>query len=167
VLARLSGDRWSIGAISAGDAKTLSTPPNALGGGHWLADLIKDAPGTGRPDVVHTTSTLGSLSVAVPQNGGFAAIRCPARPGRTSCYQSILHVPDTSLSLTPTRTVNVQRGASFTVSAEFTLLSPRTVTDVRLAPQAPSGWTVTGTPVIAREPRAKREAHRNGDGQSR
>ena len=149
VLARRSGDRWFVGAISAGSAETLTAPLNALGGGRWLADVVKDAPGTGRPDVVHTASTVTSLSAAVPPNGGFAAVLCPATPGRTSCYQPIPHVPDTSLTLTPSGPVDVERGASFTVSAEFTMLSPRTVRDVRLAPQAPPGWTVTGAPVTA------------------
>jgi alpha-glucosidase len=150
VLARRSGDRWFVGAIAAGEAKTLTASLSALGGGQWLADVVRDAPGTERTDVVHETSKLRSLSVAVPKNGGFAAVLCPARPGRTSCYEPIVEVPETTLTLNPAGPLDLRRGATFTVSAEFSVVSPRTVRDVELAPKAPAGWTVTGAPVKAR-----------------
>jgi alpha-glucosidase len=93
VIARRHGDRWFIGAISAGNARALDAPLARLGRGPWLVDIVHDAPGTGRADLVHeTTRNNGSdpIHVEVPANGGFAAIVCPARQGRTSCYDSAL-----------------------------------------------------------------------------
>ncbi|MGF6710299.1 alpha-glucosidase [Luteibacter sp. W1I16] len=89
IFARRSGDRWFIGAISAGPARRLSVPLSSLGVGPWHADIVRD--GSGRGDVVRTAQNVtadGSLSFDVPVNGGFAAILCPAAKGQfaNGCY---------------------------------------------------------------------------------
>ena len=82
VLARRSGTDWFVGAVTATGAQTLTVPLGFLGSGQWLADVYRDGP-TGL--VVKTQAVSGSLSVAVPNQGGFAARICPARPGAVSC----------------------------------------------------------------------------------
>ncbi|HEY9130674.1 MAG TPA: glycoside hydrolase family 97 catalytic domain-containing protein [Dyella sp.] len=89
-IARRSGNLWFIGAIAAGPAHRFTVPLAALGGQRWLVDILQDGPGENRTDVVHSTRELAagdSLSLDVRENGGFAAVACPARPGLTSCYQ--------------------------------------------------------------------------------
>ena len=90
VIARRSGDRWFIGGIRAGEAKTLMASLAVLGKGPWLVDLIQDPAGTERADVVHRTSSeagAASITVDVRKDGGFAAIVCPAEARRSSCYE--------------------------------------------------------------------------------
>ncbi|MBP2324519.1 hypothetical protein JOF56_004904 [Kibdelosporangium banguiense] len=150
VFARRNGDRWFVGGIALGGARTMTVPLSFLGSGSWLVETIKD--GSGRSDVVRTTSVHSSadtLSVPVPENGGFAAVICPVTPGRTSCYQPIAQVPDTSLTVTPAGSVTVTPGSSFEVTGSFTNSSMRPLTDVELKPSVPAGWTVTGAPVTA------------------
>jgi hypothetical protein len=90
IFARRSGDRWFVGAISAGPARRLSVPLSSLGVGPWHADIVRD--GSGRDDVVRTAQNVtadGSLSFDVPRNGGFAAILCPVAKGQfaNGCYR--------------------------------------------------------------------------------
>jgi alpha-glucosidase len=87
-MARRSGDRWFIGAISATPARTLAFSLAALGPGPWLVDVVHDAPGPARADAVHevVTVTTGGLAYALRENGGFAAVACPAVAGRKTCY---------------------------------------------------------------------------------
>jgi hypothetical protein len=82
VLARRSGTDWFVGAITATGAQTLTVPLSFLGAGSWLADVYSDGP-TGL--VVTSQPVNGTLSVAVPAQGGFSARICPVAPGRTSC----------------------------------------------------------------------------------
>jgi alpha-glucosidase len=84
VLARRNGTNWYVGAITAGTARTVTTPLSFLATGTWLADVYSD----GSKGLVLTTQkvTSGStLSVKVPTNGGFSVVLCPARPGATTC----------------------------------------------------------------------------------
>jgi hypothetical protein len=73
VLARRSGDDWFVGAITSGDARTLTVPLSFLGTGDWVADLYHDG-ADNRTMVLDTSpvSASGSLSVPVLANGGFA-----------------------------------------------------------------------------------------------
>lgn len=90
IFARRSGDRWFIGAISAGPARRLSVPLASLGVGPWHADIVRDD--SGRGDVVRTARNVtadGTLSFDVFANGGFAAILCPLAKGQfaNGCYR--------------------------------------------------------------------------------
>ncbi|MGA6162135.1 glycoside hydrolase family 97 catalytic domain-containing protein [Amycolatopsis magusensis] len=147
-LARRNGDRWFVGAITAGPARTVSTPLSFLGEGEWLVETVRDVPGSPRSDVQRESRVLratDTLSHAVPANGGFAAIACPATPGRTSCDKPIQHVPGTSLTITPQDAGDRSPGSTFEISADFT--ADRPVRDAVLAPSVPEGWAVAGQPV--------------------
>lgn len=153
ILARRSSDRWFVGAIAAGEARTLRAPLDFLGGGRWLVELLRDDADASRGEDVRRNSSIrtsrDTLAVDVPENGGFAALICRARPGRTTCDEPVRLAPETTLAITPGAVGDVQPGTSFEVSAEFTLESDRTVRDVVLRPHAPEGWTVEGEPVTA------------------
>ncbi|SMD06586.1 glycoside hydrolase family 97 catalytic domain-containing protein [Kibdelosporangium aridum] len=150
VFARRNGERWFVGGIAVGGARTMTAPLNFLGPGPWLVETIRD---NGRSDVTRTSSRMSAsdtLSVQVPANGGFAAVICPATEGRTTCYNSIPQVPATSLTITPTNSVTAKPGSTFEVTGSFTVNSIRPVMDVVLKPTAPEGWTVAGNPVTTR-----------------
>ncbi|MFJ1969553.1 glycoside hydrolase family 97 catalytic domain-containing protein [Streptomyces sp. NPDC087903] len=86
VLARRSGNRWFLGGVYAGAAHTAGVPLS-IGSGRWLVQTIRD----GVDGLVQDRQVLrggDTLSVDVVDNGGFAGIACPWRPGLTSCYKS-------------------------------------------------------------------------------
>ncbi|MFI6094720.1 glycoside hydrolase family 97 catalytic domain-containing protein [Lentzea sp. NPDC051213] len=144
VVARRSGDRWFLGAIATGQARTIQVPLSFLGTGQWLVETVRDDLSQARADVkrdAQTLSTSQTLSVAVPRDGGFAAIIC--RP-RTTCDQPIPKVPATTLNVTPAG-LDAAKGTSFEVSGTFS--SSADVSDVVLTVAPPAGWTVTGAPV--------------------
>jgi alpha-glucosidase len=85
VLARRSGQRWFLGGVFAGAARTAAVPLS-LGPGRWLVETIRD----GADGLVQDRQVLrggDTLSVDVVANGGFAALACPWRPGLTTCYR--------------------------------------------------------------------------------
>ncbi|MGX1479707.1 UNVERIFIED_CONTAM: alpha-glucosidase [Streptomyces canus] len=85
VLARRSGERWFLGGVFAGAARTAAVPL-ALGPGRWLVETIRD----GADGLVQDRQVLrggDTLSVDVVANGGFAALACPWRPGLTTCHR--------------------------------------------------------------------------------
>jgi alpha-glucosidase len=143
VFAKRSGDRWFVGGIEAGPAKTVDAPLGFLGHGRWLADTLRDGP-SGLVREKTTVNADGRLSVPVAKNGGFVTILCPARPGRTTCDQEIRQVPRTQLSVTP----STAEGTTVQVSATFVLPEGAPLHDVELGPVAPAGWQVTGKPVF-------------------
>ncbi|WP_181774986.1 glycoside hydrolase family 97 catalytic domain-containing protein [Amycolatopsis pittospori] len=145
-VARRNGERWFVGGISTGDARTVRTPLGFLGGGQWLVETVRDSAAP-RGDVVRDRQVLRSsdaLSVSVPRDGGFAVIACRYRPGLTTCDQPITRVPATTLTVSPDQT-DVPKGSSFEVTASFT--STADVRDVVFRAAPPAGWTVTGAPV--------------------
>ncbi|WP_460441650.1 glycoside hydrolase family 97 protein [Amycolatopsis stemonae] len=73
VFARRSGDRWFVGALSAGPAKTVDVPLGFLDHGRWLADTLRDGP-SGLLRERSEVSADGRLSVPVAANGGFVTI---------------------------------------------------------------------------------------------
>ncbi len=146
VVARRSGERWFAGAIAAGEARTIQAPLSFLGGGQWLVEVVRDA-GQARGDLVRDSRVLratDTVSVAVPRNGGFAAMICRYRPGLQTCDQPITQLPGTSLTITPSQ-VDAPKGSSFDVTATFSASAD--VRNVVLQVAPPSGWTVTGAPV--------------------
>jgi len=85
VLARRSGDRWFLGGVYAGAARTAQVPLS-LGAGRWLVETVQD----GADGLVQDRQVLrggDTLSVDVVANGGFAGLACPWRPGVTTCYR--------------------------------------------------------------------------------
>ena len=77
--------RWFVGAVLPGVARTVSVPTSFLGGsGNWLVETITD----GSADLTRSSRTVTAgtaLSVAIAANGGFAMQICPATAGRTTC----------------------------------------------------------------------------------
>jgi alpha-glucosidase len=85
VLARRGGDRWFLGGVYAGAARTAGVPLT-IGPGRWLVETVRD----GADGLVKDRQVLrggDTLSVDVVGNGGFAGIACPWRPGLTTCYR--------------------------------------------------------------------------------
>jgi len=75
VLARRSAERWFIGGIATGPARTLHVPLERLDGTIWRAWIVEDGPAgelRGRETVVDQ-----ALTVGIQDNGGFAAILAP------------------------------------------------------------------------------------------
>lgn len=85
VLARRSGDRWFLGGVYAGAARTAEVPLS-LSPGRWLVETIQD----GADGLVQDRQVLrggDTFTVDITTNGGFAALACPWRPGVTTCYR--------------------------------------------------------------------------------
>ncbi|MCC5474701.1 glycoside hydrolase family 97 protein [Streptomyces barringtoniae] len=85
VLARRSGDRWFLGGVYAGGARTAEVPLR-IGPGRWLVETIRD----GADGLVQDRQVLrggDTFSVGITANGGFAGIACPWHPGITTCYR--------------------------------------------------------------------------------
>ncbi|MFJ8636258.1 glycoside hydrolase family 97 catalytic domain-containing protein [Streptomyces sp. NPDC093568] len=85
VLARRGGDRWFLGGVYAGAARTAEVPL-AVGPGRWLVETVED--GTG--GLVRDRQVLrggDTLRVDVVAGGGFAGIACLWRPGITTCHR--------------------------------------------------------------------------------
>jgi alpha-glucosidase len=85
VLARRSGDRWFLGGMYAGAARTAEVPLS-LGSGRWLVETIRD----GADGLVQDRRVLrggDTFTVDVTTNGGFAALACPWRPGVVTCHR--------------------------------------------------------------------------------
>lgn len=149
VVARRSGDRWFVGAVAAGDPRTLRASLGFLGGGQWLVEVVRD--GEGRGDVrrdARIARSSAALEVAVPRNGGFAAVICPYLPGMLTCDRPVVPVPATTLAVTPSEVVDAVKGSTFEVTGTFT--AEAAIEDVVLTAAAPEGWTVTGAPVERR-----------------
>ncbi len=147
-VARRAGDRWFVGAIATGDARTARTPLGFLGAGQWLVETVRDA-SAARGDVVRDRQVLRSsdaLSVSLQRNGGFASVICRYRPGLQTCDQPITRVPATTLTISPTR-LDAAKGSSFEVTGSFT--GTADVRNVVFRAVPPPGWTVTG-PAVTR-----------------
>lgn len=85
VLARRDGDRWFLGGVYAGAARTAEVPLS-IGPGRWLVETIRD----GADGLVQDRQVLrggDTFTVDVVTNGGFAAIACPWKRGVTTCYR--------------------------------------------------------------------------------
>lgn len=83
-IGRRVGDRWFVGAVLSGAARTVSVPTGFLAAGTWLVETVTD----GAAGLTRTSRTITAgapLSIAVVANGGFAAKICPAVPGTTTC----------------------------------------------------------------------------------
>jgi alpha-glucosidase len=146
VLARRGGDRWFVGGISAAAAHTVAVPLGFLGDGRFLAETLRD----GDHGLVRETRIVrAGDTLAVPEraDGGFVTVLC-AYTGVSTCDRPLRRVPATTLSVTPAE-AQVRAGDTVEVTATFVLPSGGPLTDVRLAPAPPGGWTVSGAAVTA------------------
>lgn len=152
VLARRSGERWFVGAMSDAPRGTSRLDTSFLGDGQWLLDIVEDRGGKLRHRTRSVTAG-DAVRIPVESDGGFAAVACPATDRRSSCYADVPRVPSAVLTVTPADTVDLEAGTDATVevSADFAVGSEGTLTDVRVRPEAPAGWTVTGPDVTAAE----------------
>ncbi|MEV6057621.1 glycoside hydrolase family 97 N-terminal domain-containing protein [Streptomyces sp. NPDC052107] len=85
VLARRSGDRWFLGGVYAGAARTAEVPL-WIGPGRWLVETIRDG-ADGLVQDRRVVSGGDAFGVDITANGGFAGIACPWHPGITTCYR--------------------------------------------------------------------------------
>jgi hypothetical protein len=158
VIARRSADRWFVGGILAGASDTMKAPLGFLGKGSWLLETIGDSDG-GLQRTVRTVTAADTLEVPAAENGGFAAVACPAAKGRTDCEQPVVTAPATSLTLDPASTTAAP-GASVPVGASFVLPQGGTLRHVRMTldrDRLPAGWTATGQDVTRGSLRAGEE----------
>ena len=86
VVARRSGKRWFVGAITGSDGRTLDIPLGFLGGDDlWRARIVADAPEAWvsperATEDTWTVRPIGKLTAHMAPGGGFAAILEPAAP---------------------------------------------------------------------------------------
>ena len=84
VVARRSGKRWFVGAITGDDGRTLDIPLGFLGGdGLWKARIVADSPeawvSPERADEdAWTARPAGKLTARMVPGGGFVAILEPS-----------------------------------------------------------------------------------------
>ncbi|MGO4299423.1 glycoside hydrolase family 97 catalytic domain-containing protein [Leifsonia sp. RAF41] len=79
VIARRSRDRWFVGGIATGPARTLRIPLDRLGDGPFDAWVVGDDTTGGGRGLSETRATVQQhLTVPVGRDGGFAAILVPA-----------------------------------------------------------------------------------------
>jgi hypothetical protein len=78
VVARRSGDRWFVGCIATGPARTISFDTTTLLDGKIDAWIVADEPARGRA-LLETTvlAHSGTISIDIATNGGFAAVLTP------------------------------------------------------------------------------------------
>ena len=85
-MARRSGKRWFVGAVTGSESRTLDIPLDFLGGdGLWRARIVADAPEAWvSPERANedtwTVRSVGKLTAHMAPGGGFAAILEPAAP---------------------------------------------------------------------------------------
>jgi alpha-glucosidase len=83
-IARRNGQRWFVGAVLPGVARTVSVPTSFLGSGSWLVETITDG-SAGLTRTARTVTAGTAVNVGIAANGGFAMQLCPATSGRTTC----------------------------------------------------------------------------------
>jgi alpha-glucosidase len=147
--ARRHGDRWFLGSVVSGPARTQAVPLDFLGGGRWLVEVVRDGDsGGGLVRERHLVTRRDTLRVRTADQGGFAGIVCRAAPGRDSCDRPVTRLPLTALTAEPAK-AEVDPGASVDLTGRFAVEDAGPATDVALTLRAPEGWTVRGD-----EPRA-------------
>ncbi|MCO4697051.1 glycoside hydrolase family 97 catalytic domain-containing protein [Streptomyces sp. RO-S4] len=148
--ARRHGDRWFLGAVHAGAAGTDRVPLDFLGGGRWLAEVVRDGEGGGLLRERHVVTRRDALKVPTAERGGFAGQVCRYVPGRDTCDRAVTRLPMTALTAGPARS-EADPGGTAVVTGRFTVEETGPATDVRLSLRAPEGWTVGGADPTAAE----------------
>jgi len=126
VIARRHGDRWFIGGIATGAARTLTVPLQRLGLGPAEAWVVTDG---GSDLTAQTFSGVESLTVTLTDNGGFAAIVAAAG---TALHRAAERESAPAPTVTPAVAEVVDGAATLTVSAGAAL-------------RLPPGWTSHST----------------------
>jgi hypothetical protein len=123
VIARRHGDRWFVGGIATGAARTLTVPLERLGVGSADAWIVMDAAdGLAERGLLETTE----LTIPVADNGGFAAIVATAG---TALHRAAPRERLAAPTVTPAVALVDGTGeATLTLSAGATL-------------RLPAGWT--------------------------
>ncbi len=150
VMARRSGDRWFVGGILAGEGNTMKAPLDFLGKGRWLLETVEDD-GDGLRRTVRSVTSADVYSVLAADNGGFAAIACPATRNRTDCDEPVVTAPATRLTLDP-QTATAGPGEQVRVDARFVLPEGDALHRVRMTldrGRLPEGWTADGRDATA------------------
>lgn len=150
--ARRHGDRWFLGSVTAGAAATQRVPLTFLGGGDWRVETVRDGQG-GEGGLVRDSRVMrrgDTLEVPTVENGGFAALVCPVRPGQTTCDEPVDRVPLSTLTATPEKTEG-EPGSPVDVTGRYVVDEFGPVEDVTVSATAPQGWTVEGGDAHAAE----------------
>lgn len=156
VLARRAADRWYFGGMRNGGAASLELPLELLGDGEWIVDLVADGGGGSVPsqDELAVSSSIrtsaDTLTVPTAENGGFAAIACPAVDGRTTCYESVDGLAKTSVRVERSSAF-LEADAELAVSATFEVRNGE-ASEVTLDLPAVDGFAVEGEPVTVDGP---------------
>ncbi len=148
--ARRHGDRWFLGSVHAGAAATERVPLDFLGGGRWLAEVVRDGEDGALLRERHVVTRRDALEVPTAEHGGFAAQFCRATPGRDTCDEPVTRLPLTALTADPVR-AEAEPGGTAAVTGRFAVERSGPAADVRLTLDVPDGWTVDGGDATAAE----------------
>lgn len=148
--ARRHGDRWFLGSVHAGAAATERVPLDFLGGGRWLAEVVRDGEDGALLRERHVVTRRDALTVPTAERGGFAGQFCRATPGRDTCDEPVTRLPLTALTADPAR-AEAEPGGTAAVTGRFAVETSGPATDVRLTLDVPDGWTVDGDAPTAAE----------------
>ncbi|WP_203586377.1 glycoside hydrolase family 97 C-terminal domain-containing protein [Actinospica acidiphila] len=159
--ARRHGDRWFLGGVHAGEAGTERAPLDFLGGGRWLAEVVRDGDDGGLLRERHVVTRRDVLRVPTAEHGGFAGQICRFTPGRATCDRPVTRLPLTALTAGPAR-AEADPGGSVAVTGRFAVEESGPATDVRLTLDAPDGWSVDGDGTTAAELPAGRRCRATG-----
>ncbi|MEU9551258.1 glycoside hydrolase family 97 catalytic domain-containing protein [Streptomyces werraensis] len=148
--ARRHGERWFLGSVHAGEAGAQRVPLDFLGGGRWLAEVVRDGEDGGLLRERHVVTRRDALEVPTAEHGGFAGQICRFTPGRDTCDRPVTRLPLTTLTADPAR-AETDLGGSVGVTGRFAVEESGPATDVRLTLGVPDGWTVDGDDAGAAE----------------
>ncbi len=148
--ARRHGDRWFLGGVHAGEAGTERVRLDFLGGGRWLAEVVRDGEDGGLLRERHVVTRRDVLDVPTAEHGGFVGQICRFTPGRDTCDRPVTRLPLTALTADPAR-AEADPGGSVAVTGRFAVEESGPATDVRLTLDVPDGWTADGDGTTAAE----------------
>ncbi|CAM5727194.1 hypothetical protein SALBM217S_02715 [Streptomyces griseoloalbus] len=134
--ARRHGDRWFLGSVHAGAAATERVPLDFLGGGRWLAEVVRDGEDGALLRERHVVTRRDALTVPTAERGGFAGQFCRATPGRDTCDEPVTRLPLTALTTDPAR-AEAEPGGTAAVTGRFAVETSGPATDVRLHARRP------------------------------
>lgn len=125
-------------------------PLDFLGGGRWLAEVVRDGDDGGLLRERHVVTRRDVLKVPTAEHGGFAGQICRFTPGRDTCDRPVTRLPLTALTAGPAR-ADADPGGSVAVTGRFAVEESGPATDVRLTLDVPDGWSVDGDGTTAAE----------------
>jgi hypothetical protein len=147
--ARRDKDRWFLGSVAEATPGTERVALDFLGAGRWRVEVVRD----GQDGLVRESKVVdrrATLEVPTVSNGGFAALICRERPGRTTCDQPVVRTPLTTLTAGPPKS-EAEPGDVVSIDGRFLVEEFGPAKDVTLRASAPQGWTVQGDTAKAAE----------------